>query len=454
MTRPLIAFGMFCCLAHMATGATCYIDPEADPEGADGTEEHPWVSWDDVAMEPGNVYLQKRGTSCETGQLVLASDVSLGAYGVGPQPQITITAEEPDKGITAWRCEGIAVRNLDVAAPDAVSAFCFTECKDVLIESCVARDSHWGIRILGGCEDVRILGTVVHDIRDDGIFIQWTEGIEIARCTVYDVNTNFKFPYTSPEEAGGDGIQLSNCDDWHVHHNLIDRTNSGNKFCFISNDEQTHGVLEHNWLRGPLAVGDGGSTLYFGHGGSGVVVRHNLVEGQAPSAIWHHTAGLEVYGNAFIGHPTGVHSYGPEPISEIRDNLFFGVAEPAVGDHFELIDNLVIPAPEKPTQHLLVFIPHAPGEPGNLRALVIDGESGDADPDLALSGEVAEDAELLILDDDDALARLVVEGPVSQVDGTQMARLNVVEGDDDLLGAGGVAALWTDGEMTAIVAGE
>ena len=116
----------------------------------------------------------------------------------------------------------------------------------------------------GGGAGSRILDTEVLNIRDDGMFMQGLQDLEIGHCRVWNVNQNWKPPYTSQKEAGGDAIQLSQCDRWHVHHNALDRTNSGNKFCFIATGDQTQGVFEQNRLTGPLTSGDGGASVYLG----------------------------------------------------------------------------------------------------------------------------------------------------------------------------------------------
>lgn len=292
-----------------------HIDPEnaGDPQ-ADGTLAHPFDAFDDVSWTDGIVVVVKRGTTLDIDVVdVAASDVIIASYGEpnGARPVIHSTAvASPGSNRHAFYAThrtNVTVRDLDIHAPDATSCIRFggDTSSGHQVVNCAVHGSGWGIRAFD-LDGLTVLNTEVYDIKDDGMFIQRVTNIDISHCYVHDVNQNWVPPYTPQTEAGGDGIQLSDCNGWHVHLNVLDRTNSGNKFCFISNNPaQDDGVFEYNVLSGPLTTGDGGASIYF-HDGAGLIVRYNLVQGPSPGPLYSHAADLQIYGNVFTTMSGGV----------------------------------------------------------------------------------------------------------------------------------------------------
>lgn len=298
----------------LADDNVVYVDPDntADPS-PDGSRAHPFVSFDDFSITEGFAYLLRRGTTLtRDAALELGrSHLLIGAYGSGARPVLHCTASNAGGNVHAlfnWNGpQGVTVRDLEIYAPDATSCVRFggDTGADATVDNCVLHDSHWGLRAFG-LTGLKVLYTEVYNIADDGMFIQNVTDIEVGYNDVHDVNTLWQFPYTPQTEAGGDAVQLSDCNQWHVHHNRLDRTNSGNKFCFISNNEaQDDGVFEHNHLRGPLTDGDGGASIYFGSGAD-LIVRYNLIEGPSPGALYHHSDNLQFYGNVVWNLSAGV----------------------------------------------------------------------------------------------------------------------------------------------------
>ena len=84
-----------------------------------------------------------------------------------------------------------------------------------------------------------------------------------------------------------------------MHHNVMDRSDSGNKFCFISNWEEAEGcVLEHNVFIGPKKTNEGGACVYFG-GGDGFIIRYNTFKNTEMSGLYSHATNMSIYGNIF-----------------------------------------------------------------------------------------------------------------------------------------------------------
>jgi len=299
---------------------TVYIDPENTGNlTRDGSINLPYNSFSEVNWKPNTVYALKRGTTIETGTVLLfAEGVTLASYGAGMRP--VIKSNSTDHALsTAW--EGgtdITIRDIEVYAPNAISSIIIrTNSKNTNIINCKLHGSTWGIRALNNINGLYIYNTEIFNIRDDGIFIRDSRYIEISHSYIYRVNRQWKPPSTPESDAGGDGIQLELCNNWHIHHNVINRSDTGNKFCFISNNpSQDEGIFEHNALSGPLKDG---FSIYIGDG-KDIIVRYNYITGPSQSPLWSHASGLKIYYNIFrdISGPLFVSGS-----AELYNNLFF-----------------------------------------------------------------------------------------------------------------------------------
>jgi hypothetical protein len=320
---------------------TIFIDPSLiSPKTETGTFKNPFTSWSKVNFKAGNTYAQKRGTKDTVDHLFLnAGNIVLTCYGTGNIPVIFCNTKQRKSAISCWKLSGIKLQNLEIIAPYATSCIYFNHGNsNHVIDSCILHESQWGIRITSGKNSGhKILNSEIYNITDDGIFIQDAHKIEVAYCYVHHVNTKWKSPDTSEKIAPGDGVQFSRCNYWHVHHNLIDRRSSGNKFCFISNNpDQTDGILEHNIFYCPAI---NGSCVYF-HNGSGIHVRYNYFFGNnTATAIYHRSRNLEVYYNVFSTFKSAVVSLD-ESQCIVTNNTFFDVKYGLKGKNFKSVNNL------------------------------------------------------------------------------------------------------------------
>jgi hypothetical protein len=223
-----------------------------------------------------------------------------------------------------------------IQAPEATSCLRAGGADGLAVINCALHGAGWGLRAfsLSGLE---VYNTEVYDIDDDGMFIQGVTDIEIHHCHVHHVNRNWTPPYTPQSEAGGDAVQLSNCDRWQVHHNLLDRSDSGNKFCFISNNPaQSQGRFEHNRLYGPQTGGDGGASIYFGDG-QGLLVRYNHVGPPSPGPLYTHASGLEIAGNVFVDLSGGIYA---SHSARVVNNVFYDMPAALSGGTIEARNNV------------------------------------------------------------------------------------------------------------------
>lgn len=318
-----------------------FINPENQDDAlADGSIEHPYSSFDGIQWTDNTVYALKRGTTLESQQIVIsANGVTLASYGEGSRPVIWCT-DNTNSGnrhgiICYW--EGIdntTIRDLEVTAPDASSCIRFLRnATNISIINCKVHDSYWGIRSLQN-DGLFIYNTEVYNTNDDGMFIEDNNNIEIKNCYVHHVNTNWQPPATPESEAAGDGIQFNRCNHWWVHHNYIDRTSSGNKFCFISNNaNQNNGIVEFNVMEGPTVDG---ASIYL-HDGNNIIVRNNVMLAPAGSPVYTHSTNIQIYGNIFIkaGGPVLASSD-----ADIYNNVFYRSSLCIQGGNIEATNNV------------------------------------------------------------------------------------------------------------------
>ena len=299
-----------------------YIDPSAETAGNGATPETPLNSWLQVSWSSNTAYLQKRGTE-ETLPSYMptnASNILLGAYGEGPRPILqTYSSESGDHGVIRMQNRtDITVRDIHARAPNLV---CIVKLGhgNITLYNNRFEAGIYGIRGHTRGTNFRIIGNIIHNIRDDAVFLQFNDRVnhpgetEVAWNHFYDLNTAWEYPYTSEHVAHGDALQFEPVHGWHAHHNVMDRSTTSQKFAVVSNAGQGYGILEHNYIIGPNRYG-GGAAVYFGSHQEGFIVRYNIFAYGELSPIYSHCRDLQVYGNIFYKHsgaisPQGHHAY-------------------------------------------------------------------------------------------------------------------------------------------------
>ncbi len=320
-----------------------HIDPTAqDYENADGSIDYPYNSFDDFKFKADCTYAIKRGTTLtyEAVSFTL-SGITICSYGDSEDRPVLKSTTTDAHAIKAYSedQEDLIIRDLEVYAPDALSCIVFGSGNNLSVINCLLHGAGWGFRAIG-TSNVFVYNTEIHTTLDDGMFLARCNDIEISNCYIHDVNQNWEPPETPESEAGGDAIQFQTCDVWHVHHNYLDRTNSGNKFCFISNNtEQKEGVFEYNHCIGPTTSG---SSVYF-HNGDGIIIRYNILEIPDGYSVYSVKGSALIHNNLCI-NPNNAISVGSS--SKIYNNLFYGFNIAIQGDNLEAINNLFYPLTE------------------------------------------------------------------------------------------------------------
>ena len=274
-----------------------YIDPDSPTNGV-GTIGDPMNVWPTLAAN--TAYLQKRGTSIAASGLnsITIDYVLIGAYGIGEdRPIITNTIEIEG--------EGNVIRNIQAEGHINIADWPYYDAGNCWVYKCECE------KIEVFQHDLKIIGNKVHGADTDGL---WSSGSdqghyiydnEWAYNIVYDVNTNW-YPGVSESDAPGDGFQLNINDSVHVHHNIIDRSTTGNKFCGLvgcSDGGRAFALIENNVFFLPMDTPGGGAGIYFTGVIDGIFRNNKFIgeEDNSLSAIYinSNTADVTICGNYF-----------------------------------------------------------------------------------------------------------------------------------------------------------
>lgn len=366
----LSAFVLLLFCRESAFSATIYIDPTYAGGGSDGSITKPFLSWTSVtAFQDYNVYLQKRGTTCNiAGELYLfqKTGVSIGVYGAGTDYASIHKTGVKGAVIHFSSCRNCKVDGFHLSAPynDPTYATYGVYVVDnendnqnksfvssnVQILNCLIEQFTWGIRMMkfgrNAFDNVTVNNVIVRDIFFDGFFIQgWNpsnplRGVDINHCTISKVNRAYDYYLAhgitpSESNSGGDGIQISQVvNGWKIHNTTIDRRGSSFKFCIIHNDElgtKTCGGTVENCILYAPDKGAGGLVSYLSSL-STVTFRYNKVYCSSVDRgiMTRYGTVLQCYYNTFSGTgtsvPQQVFDTGSGPVY-IQNNTFYGASQ-------------------------------------------------------------------------------------------------------------------------------
>jgi len=366
---------------------TYFIDPTVASNG-NGSRNNPYNSWSNATITAGNNYLQKRGTTNNISAEVdisLKNNILIGAYGNDSQRPI-VMGMNISGHVFNIQSDNIVVRDLEISAPAAQSGIKFTGYYlnytlgsfNATIDDCKAENSKWGFRALTFdtvATGLKIVNNEVSYTGDDGMFIEDKQNAEFAYNYIHDVNQEYfqdsawclkdhpndTIACTLQNYSAGDGIQITlstqnnSVDGFYIHHNIIDRSTTSNKFCVIVNTAWSnlgHGRIENNYLKRMPNSAD--VAIYISHN-AGNIVRYNTIEnggimtGDTNLTIAYNIfingstlflsadsrgGTCNIYNNVFYGSfPSHMNSYVPNvtlfldygQTYNIKNNIFYGI---------------------------------------------------------------------------------------------------------------------------------
>lgn len=314
--------------------ATVYIDPSNTASGQNGSIQNPYSSWNQVSFINGNSYLQKRGTIFNTSggiSLNNKSNITIGAYGTGAKPVIKSTSATA-RIIRLSNSSNCTIKNLELSSTDdflgAIGIGIDGTSPNALIDSCHIHSCEWGVSMFTavGTSGIRILNTEIHGTGDDGIYGRDMKNLEIGNCNIYDVNKKY---LTNPNQSysPGDCIQLvgnqstTNALVVNIHHNTLDHSSTGNKFCIIIVGDYYSGNISNN----TMVAGSSTSLMYLWHTTGTITVRNNVLKGGG-YAIYSYVHDLQVHYNKIINTRQGIMvlpSYLTQTSLTAYNNVFY-----------------------------------------------------------------------------------------------------------------------------------
>lgn len=325
--RPVLKFLFILCCIISGTkifSATIYIDPNFKDSTQNGSQSRPYNSWSKVNISSGNTYLQKSGTIANTGQIAFTgkSNVIIGAYGTGAKPRIQ-TSGSGNGVFYITNSYNITIKDIEITSTGNWNAGIIIQgnsSSNNLIRNCWIHKMNWGIRILTTAAGTKILNTKIHDIKDDGIFAQSVRSIEIGYCNIFDINKKY---LTNPSEsyASGDGIQINSENNlsFNVHHNTIDHSSMGNKFCFYVWGNGYNGTLEYNTFIASAAKQSNG--VYLNNTSNTIILRYNTFK-NANYGLIVNANNANAYYNTFRTNRVGI-LVNPGFALNARNNVFY-----------------------------------------------------------------------------------------------------------------------------------
>jgi hypothetical protein len=128
-----------------------YIDPDNQNDlSEDGSIDHPYDSWQDIAWKENSTYLQKRGTKASTDKVLIgANNISIGAYGAGELP--IIASQTNNYLINGYDKSNIMLTDLHLISENAVGCIYFlgSNSDNIIIEHCTIEGNN-AVRITDG----------------------------------------------------------------------------------------------------------------------------------------------------------------------------------------------------------------------------------------------------------------------------------------------------------------
>lgn len=340
---PVIPDGTYAFNDSSDYSTQVYIDPSAGTNG-DGSYANPYNVWPGT-LSSNTAYLQKKGTtSAEFSIVTSMSNSMIGAYGSGIRPVLTLTDFDLD-GDTCL------IRDLEINTKLEVGGW-QDPVSGTIVYNCEFDLDSVGQGIVVWSPRTKIIGNHIHHVGTDGVFMQdHTHGgddIEIAYNYMHHHNMKF---LEDPTETGspGDAIQFTTGNNIHIHHNIIDRQHTGNKFNIIVKDDLAYWgttpmeiLIENNILYLPADHDAGVGGIYLSDE-QNTIVRHNVIHGyfedDDSNGIIIRADNIDIYGNLFVNMTEDINT--DRSGIDVNDNTFVDIDNTGVNGWTNVYNNIL-----------------------------------------------------------------------------------------------------------------
>lgn len=326
---------------------TLYFDSENKNDPLeDGTARHPYDSWDDIGqMQEETRYYFRRGLSYNVGIMEITSDkVEISTYGVGDEATFISSARQNKAALNLNNRKNVVIKGIAIKAPTALACIQIKgdQTRHIQILDCNLSEAEFGIRIIAMADDLFFSGNTIHRTDLDGIYAMHVKKIEIAYSNIYDVNRAYDRD-KDQKQSSGDCIQLisDNGLQFSVHHNLLDHSGYGNKFCFIAEGDNYSGSIVQNTFVCDNHVNT--SAVYLHPTNDTIKIAYNWFEG-GEYGIYSYASKMNVYYNIFKGQQK-VLAIRDHASGSVFNNLFYKPVffyESAKGTSLESFNNIFV----------------------------------------------------------------------------------------------------------------
>jgi hypothetical protein len=301
--RKIILLGILLLIGGMSIIGqtnTVYIDPQYTGT-KNGSIAQPYNSWADLTWKAGYTYLFKCGSvyNTSTSLRATANNIKIGSYGTGNRPKIS-SSVSGGKVFDFGSLSNVIVSDLEVESTNnAQTCFHFITGGPATLINCVIHGAEWGVRNIHSTGMFRIINCEIYMTGDDGCFNQFLDSLEVSGTYIHDVNQKW-FVNQAETYSGGDVLQCSVVKYFNIHDNILDHSNTGNKFCFISENSDgpgtiSTGVIENNTIK----RSNNGSGIFLYEDQQNVLIKGNKFIGTS-LGIYNHSLSAQIEYNEFI----------------------------------------------------------------------------------------------------------------------------------------------------------
>jgi hypothetical protein len=312
MKKTILSLMFLLASLMMMAQAEVYIDPSASDDG-DGSIENPF-NYTPV-VQSNTTYFLKSGGVLTQPEMKISNKHNVKITTYGGDKRFKFNANGGDKAkFFGTSGSSIVIENIEINGNGELcpylsmyspgKPYADVRCDYVTISNCKFYNFVSGIRAFGAT-NLTVKGCEIFNIGEDGAFITGCDNVNFINNHIYKVNQGF-FSEAAGTTAAGDGIQLEPVKNWKVIGNVIDRSDTGNKFAFIANNRDSAGIkiCRDNTFIGPFEGGHGGAIMYITGAADSVDISGNLFIMSNPnkpvSGLYQKVYNANIHDNLFV----------------------------------------------------------------------------------------------------------------------------------------------------------